>query len=97
MDTPATSTRSLRIRGLVQGVGFRWALSDQAVRLGVSGWVRNRRDRSVEALLQGAPAAVDALIAWAETGPPAARVNSIDIEEIRDHELLTGFEQLPTL
>ena len=81
MDTPATSTRSLRIRGLVQGVGFRY-LSDQAVRLGVSGWVRNRRDRSVEALLQERrPLSMHRL--HGRNQPAGSAVNSIDIEEIQ--------------
>lgn len=73
-------TRQLRIMGQVQGVGFRYALHREADRLGVTGWVRNRSDGSVEAVVQGAPGAVEALTAWARRGPPAARVMDLRIE-----------------
>jgi len=72
-------TIQLRITGRVQGVGFREALRAQAERLGVTGWVRNRADGSVEALAQGSEAALSALLAWARRGPPAARVEGIAI------------------
>jgi len=78
--------RRLRITGKVQGVGFRYALQEAADRLGVTGWVRNRRDGSVEALVQGDPAAVDATIAWARRGPPGARVMDLRVEEAGDEE-----------
>ena len=68
----------LRITGTVQGVGYRYALQREAGRLGLRGWVRNRRDGSVEALAQGSAAALDALTAWARHGPPAARVANVD-------------------
>jgi acylphosphatase len=70
-------TRQIRVSGRVQGVGFRYALRDEAHRLGVHGWVRNRADGSVEALLQGEDDAVNALVAWAERGPRAARVDAV--------------------
>lgn len=76
-DVPA---RRLHIRGQVQGVGYRRALQAEARRLGLSGWVRNRRDGSVEALVAGPADALDALLRWAHAGPPAARVTSIDWE-----------------
>ena len=63
-------TRRLTISGRVQGVGFRWALSAQATALGLSGWVRNRRDGSVEALIYGRPEAVESITEWAWHGPP---------------------------
>jgi len=68
----------LRITGAVQGVGYRYALQHEAERLGLRGWVRNRRDGSVEALAQGPPPALDALTACARRGPPAARVADLD-------------------
>ena len=71
------ATRQIRVSGRVQGVGYRDALRWEAEKRGVTGWVRNRSDGSVEALLQGTQEAVDALIAWARTGPPAARVAEV--------------------
>jgi acylphosphatase len=72
--------RRLRIHGLVQGVGYRNALQAQAARLGLAGWVRNRLDGTVEALVAGPPQAVDALVAWSRRGPSAARVERVDTE-----------------
>jgi acylphosphatase len=71
-------TIRLCIRGRVQGVGFRDALGREADRLGVTGWVRNRADGEVEAVVQGDAAALEALLAWARRGPPAARVERVD-------------------
>lgn len=73
-----TGARLVRIRGHVQGVGYRNALHAQATALGLSGWVRNRSDGSVEALVAGAPAALEAILEWARRGPPAARVSHVD-------------------
>lgn len=70
-------TRQIRVSGRVQGVGYRFALRDEALRLGIRGWVRNRADGSVEALLQGDDSAVAALVAWAQRGPRAARVDAV--------------------
>ena len=71
-------TRRIRVKGHVQGVGFRFALRDEAERLGVTGWVRNCADGSVEALLQGQTAAIELLVAWARRGPPAAYVSALE-------------------
>ena len=70
--------RQIRVSGRVQGVGYRASLQDEADRRGVTGWVRNRRDGTVEALLQGPQAAVEAVIAWALRGPPGARVDAFN-------------------
>ncbi|EXI80099.1 MAG: Acylphosphatase [Candidatus Accumulibacter appositus] len=90
--------RNLRIHGRVQGVGYRWSLSAEASRLGLSGWVRNRRDGSVEALVSGPREAIDALLVWAHRGPPMARVDSVCCNEGNAGELGTrsGFVQIAT-
>lgn len=74
-------TRHLLVRGRVQGVYYRASTVEAATRLGVLGWVRNRRDGSVEALLHGPADAVEALIAWARQGPPAAQVSELLVRE----------------
>lgn len=93
----ATLTRRLSIFGRVQGVGFRWSLHAEAKALGLRGWVRNRRDGSVEALLCGTPEAVEALTAWAYHGPPSARVERVlCVDEPGPDDTLSGFMQRPT-
>jgi len=87
-------TRRIIARGRVQGVGFRYALRREAERLALHGWVRNRSDGSVEAIVQGDPDRVDAMLAWARRGPDAAEVASLDIEEAGG--AFAGFEMRPT-
>ena len=87
--------RRLLIRGRVQGVGFRYALADEARARRLAGWVRNRRDGTVEALVVGAEADVEAMISWARRGPPAARVTDVLVEPAP--EAPQGFEIVPTL
>lgn len=67
----------LRIAGRVQGVWYRGATEAHARKLGVDGWVRNLPDGNVEALIEGEPGAVRALVAWCRTGPPGARVTDV--------------------
>lgn len=71
----------LSITGLVQGVGYRAFVESEAVRLGLAGWVRNRRDRSVEALLEGPPEAIGELLVKLRRGPPGAAVDGIELSE----------------
>ena len=71
-------TRRLAIRGIVQGVGFRDSMAHEAKRLGVTGWVCNRRDGSVEAVVQGSAEQVEAISAWARRGPRSARVEAVE-------------------
>lgn len=66
------------ISGEVQGVGYRYSLQMVADRAGVTGWVRNRRDGTVEAELEGPASAVDDVLTWAHRGPPAASVTGVD-------------------
>jgi acylphosphatase len=90
-------TKLLRISGRVQGVGFRYALRREAIAQGLSGWVRNRRDGTVEAMLQGEEAAVAAVEAWARRGPPAAIVERLDVGPAEEPgKRYRGFEELPT-
>jgi len=85
-------TRHLLIRGRVQGVGFRNYMAYKANELGIHGWVRNRRDGSVEAVVQGAPDAVTAIIECAHRGPRAALVSGVEVHEQPDEtaEQYTG-------
>ena len=86
--------RHLLVHGRVQGVGFRASLAWEAQNMGVTGWVRNRRDGTVEAMIQGSDEAVAAMIAWTRRGPSGARVDRVGVE-LGSGEF-TGFEQYPT-
>ena len=100
MSAADTTAVRLVIHGWVQGVWYRGWTQDTAAALGLSGWVRNRRDGTVEVLLVGAPATVEAMIAHCRDGPPAARVDHIDRfpvpDEVRREHAGTTFEQRPT-
>ncbi len=86
----------LTITGRVQGVGYRdWAV-DFGQRLGLSGWVRNRSDGSVEALIVGEETAVGTMIDACRSGPPLARVDAIDVEPVDLDILPEGFTRRPT-
>jgi acylphosphatase len=74
-------THRLRIHGRVQGVWFRESMRAEAERLDVSGWVRNTPDGAVEAVVQGSAVAIEAMLEWARTGPPLARVDRIEVSE----------------
>ena len=87
-------TQRIVARGRVQGVWFREAMRQEAERLGVTGWVRNRLDGSVEAVVHGSPEAVAEIIAWARRGPEAAEVRSLDVSEA--HGAYERFEKRPT-
>ena len=86
---------SMIIRGRVQGVGYRWWAVREAERLGLDGWVRNRRDGSVELLAIGAPAALDALEAACRRGPSAAAVDTVETSDAED-DGATGFRERAT-
>jgi acylphosphatase len=70
--------RHVIIRGRVRGVGYRAWAEHEALRRGLGGWVRNRRDDSVEAVFAGPPDAVAAMVAACRRGPPSARVEAVD-------------------
>jgi acylphosphatase len=79
------------ISGRVQGVSFRAYAADEARRLGLAGWVRNRKDRTVEALVAGDDAAIDAFVRWCHEGSPAAQVTGVEVEDDRGTDRLEGF------
>jgi len=86
--------KRLLIRGRVQGVGFRESMCWEADRLGVAGWVRNRRDGSVEAVVEGPPDAMARMLEWCRTGPSGALVTSLDVGETEGG--FAEFERWPT-
>ena len=88
-------TRRIRVHGRVQGVFFRDWTVDQARRLAVDGWVRNRRDGTVELLVAGDVPAVEALTGRVREGPPQARVERVEIEDV-DEPVEPGFRRAPT-
>jgi acylphosphatase len=87
--------RLVRIEGRVQGVGYRDWMLVQAQRIGVQGWVRNRRDGSVEALVAGDEAAVQSLLTACRRGPSLARVERIE-ERFAEPPSEPGFRKLPS-
>ena len=89
--------RRVLVHGRVQGVGFRYATLEAAQEARVAGWVRNRRDGAVEALVQGEEAAVEALIAWCRRGPPASRVAHVEVTEATPDMSLATFELRATV
>jgi acylphosphatase len=87
-------TKHLTIEGLVQGVGFRYFMQRRARGLGVTGWVRNRADGSVEAVVQGSADAIAAMIAQAKQGPRTARVTNVKVSDAAGQ--FRDFDTLPT-
>jgi acylphosphatase len=91
-------TRLVRVRGRVQGVGYRHACVQQARALGVTGWVRNRIDHSVEAILQGTLRQVIGMCDWMRDDVPSALVSAIDVAEVQPpFPSFDRFDQQPTV
>jgi len=91
-------TRLVTVRGVVQGIGYREACIRCAEDLGVTGWVRNRMDGSVEAMVQGSPEQLAAMCAWLGEGMPAAIVEKLEVTELPPpFARFDRFERLPTL
>ena len=82
------------VRGEVQGVGYRYTMRLVARDAGVAGWVRNLRDGSVEAEVEGTPAQVDEVLAWMAEGPPGSRVASATVTDAASTGE-RGFDVLP--
>ena len=89
-----TRVKHLRVAGRVQGVGFRLHMQREARARGVTGWVRNRSDGTVEAVVQGTPEAVEAMIAWVRRGPSGAVVSEVKVAD--GHGEYSEFVTLPT-
>jgi acylphosphatase len=89
-----TEVKRLLISGVVQGVGFRYAMMAQARLLGIAGWVRNRRDGSVEAMIAGDAGQIEAMLDWSRRGPAGALVDAVMVETASGE--FAGFELRPT-
>jgi acylphosphatase len=94
--------RRVVVRGRVQGVGYRAWTEDTAILNGLDGWVRNRRDGTVEAVFAGSAEAVDGMIEACRRGPDSARVDAVDVHDAGPSELAMrrgddGFAVLPTV
>ncbi|MFE1172217.1 acylphosphatase [Streptomyces sp. NPDC058773] len=87
--------RRVVVSGAVQGVFFRDTCRRTAEGLGVTGWVRNLPDGTVEAVFEGEPERVQKLVEWARQGPPMATVDAVSVRE-EEPEGLTGFAVRPT-
>jgi acylphosphatase len=98
METAVSVARTVRLRieGRVQGVGYRVFVERNAIALGLDGWVRNRRDGGVEAVVSGTSDAVDELIARCRKGPPASRVDRVEVLA-EDEAVAPGFTVRPTV
>ena len=78
---PGVVRRRVVVHGRVQGVGFRFGCARRAEAASLAGWVRNRADGTVEAVFEGPPDAVEALVSWCTQGPPMARVSSVECSD----------------
>ena len=88
-------SKHLLVRGRVQGVNYRESMRMQAQRLNVSGWVRNRGDGTVEAMVHGSPEEVMRIVDWCRQGPPGAHVTSLQVEDASD--AFEAFERWPSV
>ena len=91
------AARHLLICGRVQGVAFRWSMCAAALEHGARGWVRNRRDGRVEAVVDGPAEAIEAMLRWAQHGPRMARVDRVETRAATAEEMAMigrGFEPL---
>jgi len=96
MSDDELTTLRVRIEGLVQGVGFRNFVILEARKLGLDGWVRNRSDRTIEALVSGSTKAVESFVAACMKGPAGCLVKNIDLFK-EEPPAEKGFRQRPTL
>ena len=85
----------IHIYGQVQGVFYRASMQEKARELGVTGWVRNCADGSVEAMICGPESAISTLISWCQDGPPSARVDDVQVSPVASTPF-DGFNILPS-
>jgi acylphosphatase len=88
--------KHLKIQGLVQGVFFRESFKSQAMDLSLTGWIRNRKDGTVEAFVQGESEAIAKIEIWARSGPPKAKVEKVEVSDSLWDSNCTEFSRLPT-
>ncbi|WP_107669013.1 acylphosphatase [Cyanothece sp. BG0011] len=79
------------ISGTVQGVGYRYSTVQEAQKLGIKGWVRNRRDGRVEAIFEGTEPLIEQMVQWCHQGPRSAKVTDVTLETV-ELQLYKGFE-----
>ena len=94
MQNAPLETLHVTVRGKVQGVGYRHATVRRAHMLGVTGWVQNLENGTVEALIQGTPDQIDHMLEWLRRGPPAADVRELDTRRDYTDKRYGRFEQL---
>lgn len=94
MSESAHVAKLIRLHGRVQGVFYRESMCRKAAELGIAGWVRNRRDGTVEAMVQGDAEAVQRMLEWARRGPELAQVTDMTVEP--GSGSFTGFERRDT-
>ena len=90
------ATVHIAITGIVQGVGYRESMRAVAAALAIKGWVRNRADGGVEALVQGTVEDLERMLAWCHNGPPDARVASVKSKSVQTSEPFTAFAVRPS-
>ena len=91
MSTHRNVSRRFIVHGRVQGVGFRYAASRTARRLGIVGWVRNRPEGTVELIAEGSSKSIQKLAAWLGSGPPGARVTRVEVDSLRSSDSYVDF------
>ena len=94
-ETDITSLR-VRIEGFVQSVGYRHFAMEEARRLGINGWIRNRTDGTVEALASGSTKAVEAFVAACMRGPEGSRIKNVELHNAEPPEE-NGFHRRPSI
>lgn len=80
------------IYGIVQGVGYRYSTYRKALQLGITGWVRNKSDGSVEAVFEGSHEKLEEMLSWCRKGPIGAHVSEIDVQWEEGDERYNNFE-----